>query len=85
MAKFYFTYGTDEEFPFRGGWSEVEADNLSMAVEIFNLMHPKRKSGCVNCAFWYTEEQFKASGMLNGNLGHCCHERISVTREFLTP
>ena len=57
MAKFYFTYGTDEEFPFRGGWSEVEADNLSMAVEIFNLMHPKRKSGCVNCAFWYTEEQ----------------------------
>ena len=45
MAKFYFTYGTDEEFPFRGGWSEVEADNLSMAVEIFNLMHPKSKSG----------------------------------------
>ena len=59
MAKFYFTYGTDEEFPFRGGWSEVEADNLSIAVEIFNLMHPKRKSGC--------------------------HERISVTRELLTP
>lgn len=56
-----------------------------MAVEIFNLMHPKRKSGCVNCAFWYTEEEFKASGMLNGNLGHSCHERISVTREFLTP
>ena len=82
MAKFYFTYGTDKKFPFQGGWTEVEADNLSAAIKAFNIFHPERENGCVNCSFWYTEEQFLSSGMANGNLDNRCHEHISLKREL---
>lgn len=85
MAKFYFTYGATDNMPFIGGWTEIEAPNLTAAVMAFRLFHPDRNKGIVNCSFIYTEEQFKKTDMsgADGNYYRHCHERISVTRELL--
>lgn len=58
--RFYFTFGTDPDYPYgRNDYVLVEAQNLNQAIDIFTMIHPKRPgSDCVNCAFWYDEEQF---------------------------
>lgn len=78
MPKFYFTYGTDPAYPFQGGWTEIEAPDPDKAGEIFSAVHPDRHAGIRNCAFTYTEEEFKATTMYQSgdNFGGRCHERI---------
>lgn len=84
MSKFYFTYGNDPQFPYQGGWTEVEAPNIGLAVKAFKCIHPNRtKTNTLNCASCYTSEQFESPNntMLNGNYGKKCQERITLTRE----
>ena len=72
MAKYYFTFGSDDG----GGWSEVTADDLEMAIDVFCLYHPKR-DGCVPCCCWYDADEFERTKMFrNGNLGQRCKESI---------
>lgn len=61
--RFYFTFGTDPEYPYgQDDYVLVYADNLAEAVEKFKAKHPNRPgSDCVNCAFWYNEEQWNKS------------------------
>ena len=33
--KFYFTFGTDEKYPFQGGWVEIIAENKKEAIITF--------------------------------------------------
>lgn len=28
MMKIFYTYGSDEKYPFYGGWVEIEADSM---------------------------------------------------------
>lgn len=80
MAKYYFTYGTDGQ-PFRGGWTEVEADDSHIACMAFRSYHPDKTEGILNCASVYDEEYFKMTGMYRtDNFGYRCHETITVTR-----
>lgn len=67
--KFYFTYGT--EGIFRGGWTEVEAENYSTAMDIFYNAHNSN-----NYCTCYNEEQWANTSMSKSgtNLGHGCHE-----------
>ena len=60
MAKFYFTFGSDPEYPYgRNDYVEVEAKGLNEACCLFNLVHPPREgSDLLNCAFFYSEESF---------------------------
>lgn len=85
MPKFYFTYGTDPDYPFQGGWTEIEAPDPKTAEDIFEMFHPSRKIATLNCAFAYTEEKFKDTEMYKSkdNFDGCCHERIILTRELL--
>ena len=78
LYTFYFTYGTDPEYPFRGGWTEVYAPNLRTAIQLFKLLHPNREdSGSLNCSDYYNEEEFLSSKMRDkGNYGEYCHEAI---------
>lgn len=60
MKNFYFTFGSDPQFPFgRDDYVLVKANDLGEAVRMFDLVHPRRPgSNCVNCAFFYEEDDF---------------------------
>lgn len=79
MPRFFFTYGTDEAYPYQGGWSEVYAQNMDEAVAKFISRHGSRypDSKIVNCASIYDEKEFVNSSMfVNGNFGQSCQEVI---------
>ena len=82
MAKFYFTYGLEDQ-PFIGGWTEIEAPSREAACDCFRIIHPnKQGSRLINCSCIYAEEQFKKTAMFSfGNFGKKCHERITLTVE----
>lgn len=82
MSTYYFTYGTEGQ-PYRGGWTEVIADDMAMAEAAFLAYHPKTEHGFLNCSSVYTEEQFMRTTMWKkDNLGARCHERISLKRHI---
>ena len=59
MDKFYFTFGTDERFPYqRGQYVMVEADSEYAARELFKAVHPNREHRCLNCADVYTQSEW---------------------------
>lgn len=75
IKRFFFTYGTSPDYPFRGGWTEVRALNFKQAVGIFKAHHPCTHGNVLNCADYYTEEEFeKHKFPYSGNLGNSCHE-----------
>jgi len=80
MEKFYFTYGTDSGYPFRGGWTEVVAPSLKTAAQIFKIYHPNRDDADVlNCADYYRADEFEGFECFkNGNFGARCHEIIGA-------
>lgn len=76
--KFYFTFGTDEAYPFQGGWVEVIAYDKTEAISKFNQHYPKREgSSCYNACDCYGSSYFEKSDMFKeGNLGAFCHKKI---------
>lgn len=83
MEKFYFTYGTDSEYPFRGGWTLIIAPNIKAAAQIFKAYHPNRNdSECLNRADYYRADYYRADyfeqseSYKTGNFGGYCHEII---------
>lgn len=80
--KVFYTFGTDERFPFCGGWVEVEAPSLKEAHAAFQKEFPDREPGILNCSDYYTKERFMATGMAkSGNRGAYCHKKIDVGRD----
>lgn len=76
--KVFYTFGSDERFPFQGGWVEVEAENMKQANALFRACYPDRTPGILNCSDYYTEQQFNASDMpTTGNRGAFCHRKIT--------
>ena len=77
--KVFYTFGSDERFPFCGGWVEVEAENMKQAHAIFRACYPDREPGILNCSDYYTEAQFNDSDMPStGNRGAFCHRKLSA-------
>lgn len=77
--RFYFTFGSDAAFPFPGGWVEVLAGDMDEARDTFRSHFPSRDGRpFLNCAFVYTEEQFKATVMYETgtSMGHGCWAEI---------
>lgn len=54
---YYFTFGTDERFPFSNGCVKVQASSRSEAVKKFNKKYPPRND-LVNCSFIYDQWTF---------------------------
>lgn len=77
--RYFFTYGTSESMPFKGGWTVVMAESMKQAIEVFNIVHPPQ-NGLVNCSSIYSEEAFKATDMyINGeNFGYGRREIIAL-------
>ena len=88
METFYFTYGTDERFPYRHGWTEIMAPDLKSAQELFKMFHPNRKrpdgteETCLNYSWHYDQERFRQTEMYETqeNFGTGCVEHISLGR-----
>ena len=75
--KFYYTFGTDNQFPYKRGWVEVIAKNQEEADRKFRTRFPDVRAGILNCAFTYTEDSFSKTIMTQGgNLQEFCHEVI---------
>ena len=80
MKKFYFTFGTDSQFPYGiNDYVLVEAEDLDQACSLFDAVHPPRHPGVCNCAFFYSEESFdKFRDQYYKDVSPV--ERIAVTR-----
>ena len=75
--KVFYTFGTNPDFPFCGGWVEVEADSMEQAHALFRKIFPDIVQGTMNCSDYYTEDAFNATDMPNtGNRGAFCHCKI---------
>lgn len=73
----FYTYGSDERYPFYGGWVKVEADTMKQAHALYRTAYPDIVPGILNCADYYTEKQFRRTGMMEtGNRGAYCHRTI---------
>ena len=59
MNKYYFTFGSDERYPFQNGHLIVEANDINDAIKCFQKHYPNRpNSDTINCAFYYSEKQW---------------------------
>ena len=78
MKDFFFTFGRDKRYPCQGGWVNVKAPDINTAIAVFKLYYPHPEDdNTLNCADYYTEEQFMETEMYKtGNLGAFCHEII---------
>ena len=80
MKNYYFTYGTEGQ-PFRGGWTQIQAETEEQARTMFRAIHPDKIPGILNCSSVYDEEYFTHSKMYRaGNFGARCHEIVIVRR-----
>lgn len=79
MQKYYFTYGSSENFPYQNGWTEVYAENMKQAESLFKAIHPDKIPGIINCAWVYTQKDFESFNYFkSGNFGVRCHEIIGA-------
>ena len=79
MPDFYFTYGTNKCFPFRGGWTRVTAPSINVALSAFVAVHPN-VNDCLNCFAYYTEADLLKTACQNkGICGAFEHVHISVS------
>lgn len=74
LKDFYFTFGSDPHFPYQNGYVIVKADDLQEAILKFCSRFPNRHVNCMNCAFFYTEAQWKIITK-KYDMGKC-HESI---------
>lgn len=81
--QFFFTYGTDKNFPYQKGYSMVFAEDIKAAAAIFRIVHPNPFNETIlNCADYYTYEEFVALYPDGLNFGVGCHEviHLSITK-----
>lgn len=76
MNKFFYTFGSDEKFSYQNGWVEVHAANWEEVHEKFRAHFPDRHSNCLNCAFFYSEEQWRQMDPEHKWHGYSCNEVI---------
>ena len=73
---FYYTFGSDEGFPFQGGWVEVNANNLGEANDMFRSYFADR-NGALNCVFVYDSEEWAQTPMAQSDAPEqICHMKI---------
>lgn len=79
LTKYYFTFGNDPEFPYKGGWVTVIAEDMLQAMRIFAARFPNEDH--LLCAEVYAQDEFRKTPMyLNGNMGAYSHEVIGIIK-----
>lgn len=59
--KFYFTFGSDKDYPYQNTYLIVIADCMGEAMTKFTSKYPNRHFNCINCAFYYDEATWNKS------------------------
>ena len=59
MQNFYFSFGSDESYPYPNRYLIVQAKTYKDAVKGFREKYPDRTEGIIHCAFIYTQEEWK--------------------------
>lgn len=61
LNSYYYTFGSDADFPYRNGWVVVKASSREEADRKFRSRFPDRPGheGTMNYSFCYTEERWK--------------------------
>lgn len=75
IKKFYYTFGSDELFPYQNGWVIVFAREWEEAHKIFRSHFPDRTENCLNCASYYDEKQWSQIPEKTWH-GYKCYELI---------
>lgn len=82
MNRYFYTFDSDERFPYQGGYIEIRADSWMEADIAFRKFHPDRPGSCgaINCTGWYSEEEWHETRMAT-NPDCMLHEIITVEHE----
>lgn len=77
---YYYTYGTNDKYPFVGGWTEIVANSHAVANQVFKRIHPNLTNPeYLNCCGVYLHDEIVNTTMFrDGNFGRHAHERIIV-------
>lgn len=63
MANFYFSFGSDEAYPYPNRYLVVQAPLYHDAVCAFLQKYPGRTENTLNCAFVYTQDEWNQLDM----------------------
>lgn len=58
MSNFYFTFGSDESYPYPNRYLIVQAFSYHKALCAFREKYPDRTENVLHCAFVYTQEEW---------------------------
>lgn len=75
LNNYYFTFGTNEQYPYRDGYLIVKAENANDVVQKYRSRYPDIDDGIINCAFIYSEDQWMEISK-NTSRNMVCHEII---------
>ena len=70
---FYYSFGSADFYPFRGGWVIVKAGSRVEADRIFMKHFPCRTPNLLNCASVYNEKQWREMAPEINWKGDQCH------------
>jgi len=78
MNRYFYTFGSDPQFPYQYGWVEIHAETFKEADKKFRSRFPDRPGheGILNVAFCYDE---RAWARMNPEInwhGWKCYEII---------
>lgn len=63
IKRYYVTFGTDERYPFEGGYLIILAHSAKEANGIYRSQYPDRTEGVLNYAFMYVEDVWERDRM----------------------
>lgn len=82
---YYFMYDSSGDYPFIGGWSEVDAPSYALACLLHNTIHPRR-DGKLDCSSVVSQAGFVRNKYEeDGYCGGKCREHIflgQVTTDY---
>lgn len=58
MNRYYFTFGSDERYPYPNSYMVVEANSMNEACDIFSEKYPNRNGNVLNCASVYGSQEW---------------------------
>lgn len=85
MNKFYYTFGTDEGFPFKAGWIIMYANTRQEANMKFRTLFPDRHEGTLNCSFVYNEARWAEMDPEHTWTGWKCYGTYGAIPPYVRP